>query len=147
MRWHFASASQRTPPHAGHDSKVAFDLRRRCGFHHKHEDRSSPPKPRSGCEAQKPHAERQVRAGEGKVDFQIVDFAIKDQADLLVVGTHQRQGFHQLVHRSVSRGILRHAPMSVVCVPRSSHAVSTVRPCRRVLVATDLKEHSTHALA
>jgi nucleotide-binding universal stress UspA family protein len=87
-----------------------------------------------------------VRAGAGKVDFQIVGLAIKDQADLLVVGTHQRQGFHQLVHRSVSRGILRHAPMSVVCVPRSSHAVSTVRPCRRVLVAMDLKEHGTRAL-
>ena len=88
-----------------------------------------------------------VRASTGKVDFQIVDLAIKNQADLLVVGTHQRQGFTQLARGSVSRGILRHAPMSVVCVPRASRAVSAVPPCRRVLVATDMEEHAARALA
>jgi nucleotide-binding universal stress UspA family protein len=88
-----------------------------------------------------------VRASAGKVDFQIVDLAIKNQADLLVVGTHQRQGFTQLARGSVSRGILRHAPMSVVCVPRASRAISAMPPCRRVLVAMDMEEHAARALA
>jgi len=88
-----------------------------------------------------------VRASAGKVDFQIVDLAIKNQADLLIVGIHQRQGFTQLARGSLSRGILRHAPMSVLCVPRAARVVSTVPPCRRVLVATDLEEHGARALA
>lgn len=88
-----------------------------------------------------------VHTGAGKVDFQIVNLATKGQADLLVVGTHQRQGFTQLTRRSVSRGILRHAPMSVACVPRFSCAVSAVPPCRRVLAAMDLGESGTRALA
>jgi nucleotide-binding universal stress UspA family protein len=37
--------------------------------------------------------------------------------------------------------------MSVVCVPRASDAVSAVPSCRRVLVATDLKQNDTRALA
>lgn len=88
-----------------------------------------------------------VRTGAGKVDFQIVNLATKGQGDLLVVGTHQRQGFTQLVRGSVSRGILRHAPMSVACVPRSSRAVSAVPPCQRALAAMDLEESGTRALA
>jgi hypothetical protein len=51
------------------------------------------------------------------VDAQLVGLAIEEQADLIVVGTHQWHGLSRLRHGSVSRGILRHAPMSVACVP------------------------------
>lgn len=87
-----------------------------------------------------------VRASEGKADLQIVNFAIKNQADLLVVGTHQRQGLKRLAHGSFSSGILRHAPMSVACVPKPLMPAPVVRPCRRVLVASDLKPNGTDPL-
>jgi nucleotide-binding universal stress UspA family protein len=88
-----------------------------------------------------------VRASEGKADLQIVNLAIKNQADLLVVGTHQRQGLKRLANGSFSSGILRHAPMSVVCVPKALEPSPAVHPCRRVLVATDLKPSGAHALS
>jgi nucleotide-binding universal stress UspA family protein len=88
-----------------------------------------------------------VRASEGKADLQIVNLAIKNQADLLVVGTHQRQGLKRLANGSFSSGILRHAPMSVVCVPKALDPSPAVHPCRRVLVATDLKPSGAHALS
>jgi len=43
-----------TAPHAGHNDKVALDLRRRCGQDHKYKRLPSPPKPRRGCVAQAP---------------------------------------------------------------------------------------------
>ena len=55
-----------------------------------------------------------VRASERKADLQVVNLAIKNETDLLVVGTHQRQGLKRLAHGSFSSGILRHALMSVV---------------------------------
>ena len=88
-----------------------------------------------------------VRASEGKADLQIVNLAIKNQADLLVVGTHQRQGLKRFARGSFSSAILRHAPMSVVCVPKALEPAPAVRPCRRVLVATDLKPTGAHALS
>ena len=88
-----------------------------------------------------------VRASEGKADLQIVNLAIKNQADLLVVGTHQRQGLKRFARGSFSSGILRHAPMSVVCVPKALEPSPAVHPCRRVLVATDLKPNAAHALS
>ena len=88
-----------------------------------------------------------VRASEGKADLQIVNLAIKNQADLLVVGTHQRQGLKRLANGSFSSGILRHAPMSVVCVPKALEPSPAVHPCRCVLVATDLKPSGAHALS
>lgn len=88
-----------------------------------------------------------VRASEGKADLQIVNLAIKNQAELLVVGTHQRRGLKRLASGSFSSGILRHAPMSVVCVPKALEPSPAVHPCRRVLVATDLKPSGAHALS
>jgi nucleotide-binding universal stress UspA family protein len=46
------------------------------------------------------------------------------QADLLVTGTHQRHGFDRLWHHSVSRGLLRHSPISVACVPPVTEAAA-----------------------
>jgi nucleotide-binding universal stress UspA family protein len=83
----------------------------------------------------------------GRPDMPLVEMAIEAQADLIVVGTHQWSGLNRLRHGSVSRGILRHAPMSVVCVPTSAVAPEAephLRECRRVLVAVDLNDpHSS----
>lgn len=89
-----------------------------------------------------------VRSGWGRVDADLVTLATDAGADLVVVGTHQRHGLARLRHGSVSRGILRHAPMSVACVPATAVPPPPpgVRPCRRVLAAADLTEHGGLAL-
>jgi nucleotide-binding universal stress UspA family protein len=81
-----------------------------------------------------------VRAGSGRVDVHLVNLARAAQADLLVVGTHQRHGLDRWTQASVSRGVLRHAPMSVACVPAAALPARSpaISPCRRVLAATDL---------
>jgi len=84
-----------------------------------------------------------VQGGWGRPDAQLVGMAMEAKADLIVVGTHQRHGLSRLGESSVSRGILRHAPMSVACVPTAvgqRMAVPAVRACPRVLVAVDLDE-------
>ena len=84
-----------------------------------------------------------VQAGWGRTDAQLIAMAMEAQADLIVIGSHQRQGLARLAHVSVSRGILHHAPMNVVCVPTPEArrlAVPPVHECRRVLVAVDLNE-------
>lgn len=84
-----------------------------------------------------------VQGGWGRPDAQLVGMAVEAQADLIVVGTHQRHGFSLLGEGSVSRGVLRYAPMSVACVPAppgQRMAVPAVRMCPRVLAAVDLTE-------
>ena len=79
----------------------------------------------------------------GRADEPLVEMATEAQADLIVVGTHQWHGFDRLRHGSVSRGILRSAPMSVACVPTPEAgpmAGPRIRECQRVLVAVDLNE-------
>lgn len=88
-----------------------------------------------------------VRASEGKADLQIVNLAVKNQSDILVVGSHQRQGMKRLARGSFSSALLRHAPMSVVCVPMARQPAPAVHPCRRVLVAIDLQSNGAHALS
>lgn len=85
----------------------------------------------------------QVDGNWGRADHPIVGMAMESQADLLVVGTHQRTGLGWLREGSVSRGILTYAPMSVACVPTpaaSRMEGPRTRKCLRVLVAVDLDE-------
>ncbi len=84
-----------------------------------------------------------VQGGWGASDAQLVGMAVEAQADLIVIGTHQRHGLSRLGHVSVSRGILHSAPMNVACVPAPSAGrmeVPRIRECHRVLVAVDLNE-------
>ncbi len=84
-----------------------------------------------------------VQGGWGRSDSQLVAMAAEAQADLIVVGTHQRHGLSRLGRASVSRGILHSAPMSVSCVPAPAAermAVPRIHECQRVLVAVDLNE-------
>jgi nucleotide-binding universal stress UspA family protein len=84
-----------------------------------------------------------VHGNWGRADHPLVEMAIEAQADVIVVGTHQRHGLGRLQHGSVSRGILHRAPMSVACVPTPAAgriAGPRVRTCQRVLVAVDLNE-------
>lgn len=53
----------------------------------------------------------------GRIDHALAHYARTVEADLLVVGSHQRQGWERLWEASVSRGVLHHAPMDVAVVP------------------------------
>jgi nucleotide-binding universal stress UspA family protein len=86
----------------------------------------------------------------GRPGSRLLQLAEDQNADLLVVGTHQRRGLSRLWHGSVSRELLHDAPMSVACVPRpaGSHRQQEPIPVvRRVLAATDLSELGNRAVA
>ncbi|MDR3401099.1 MAG: universal stress protein [Chthoniobacter sp.] len=53
----------------------------------------------------------------GHSDAHLIQLAAEERADLIVVGTHSRRSWHRLGHHSVSRGVLRYAPINVACVP------------------------------
>jgi nucleotide-binding universal stress UspA family protein len=89
-----------------------------------------------------------VRPGWGRVDTHLTRLATETQADLLVVGTHQRAGMARLWQGSVSRGVLHAAAMSVVCVPRGEVVGDTweIPTFQRVLVPTDFSPLANRAI-
>lgn len=84
----------------------------------------------------------------GRPDFALAQIAEKEKADLIITGTHQRQGAARLWHMSFSRGLLHCARTNVLCVPLSlPPAESTIHPIKRVLVSTDLSELGNSAIS
>jgi len=80
----------------------------------------------------------EVRPGFGQPAAHLVQLAQRDDADILVVGSHQRKGLERLRLGSVSFGVLHQAPMSVLIVPpRREVDLGPVPQIRRVLAATD----------
>lgn len=90
-----------------------------------------------------------VRPGLGRVDTHLELAAREADADLVVVGTHQRAGVARIWQASVSRGVLHAAATNVVCVPRpAEQALPQPLPnFNRVLCATDFSEPSRRAVA
>ncbi len=90
-----------------------------------------------------------ISPGWGRCDDHLIELAGEENADLLVVGTHQRHGFGRLLLGSVSRGVLHHAPMSVAVIPHgliSEDVSRTIPDIKRVLVTTDLSNFGNHAI-
>lgn len=83
----------------------------------------------------------------GRPDARLIELAVEARADLLVTGTSQQRGFGQIWHPT-SRGILHHAPMSVVCVPATAvePQEESLPTIQRVLVATDFSALGNHAV-
>jgi universal stress protein A len=52
----------------------------------------------------------------GLAASEIVNFAKRDHADLIVMGTHGRKGLAHLVMGSVAEAVVRHAPCPVITV-------------------------------
>lgn len=59
----------------------------------------------------------QVSPAIGRLDQHLVSVAEESAADLVVVGSHHREGFRRWWQGSVSSGVLHGAPMSVAVVP------------------------------
>jgi len=64
-----------------------------------------------------------VEPGWGTPEGYLFEMASRESVDLVVVGTHQRQGFGRVLLGSVSRAVLHHAKMSVAVVPPAETAV------------------------
>jgi nucleotide-binding universal stress UspA family protein len=76
----------------------------------------------------------------------LVALARKEEADLIVVGTHQRTGASKWWYGSVSQRIIHDAPVSVLCVPASAVSAITIPEVRRVLAPTDLSDVGISAI-
>ena len=68
-----------------------------------------------------------VEPGWGTPEGYLFELASRQNVDLVVVGTHQRQGFGRVLLGSVSRAVLHHAKMSVAVVPPAETAVPKQR--------------------
>jgi len=60
-----------------------------------------------------------VELGLGMAAHQIAELVEREHADLVVVGTHRRQGLDRFWHGSISQGVLRLAGVTVACIPRT----------------------------
>ena len=88
-----------------------------------------------------------IESNVGKTGTAIAQVASRERADLLVVGRGREEGRHWW-ERSVSREVIREAPMSVVCVPEAGQGVPATAPSiRRVLCATDFSPLGNSAVA
>jgi nucleotide-binding universal stress UspA family protein len=59
-----------------------------------------------------------VEAGSRRVPAAIVEQAVAEGADLIVMGTHGRKGFERLMLGSVAEGVARRATVPVLLLPR-----------------------------
>jgi nucleotide-binding universal stress UspA family protein len=68
-----------------------------------------------------------VEPGWGTPEGYLFEMASRQNIDLIVVGTHQRQGLGRVLLGSASRAVLHHAKMSVAVVPPAETAVPKQR--------------------
>ena len=92
-------------------------------------------------------AEVYVRSASGTTFASFLELAREKNADLVVVGSHQRHGLRRLAGPAFSHGVLVHAATNVLCVPLASHHPDfKARPIHSVLVATDFSDPGNDAL-
>jgi len=53
----------------------------------------------------------------GREDNEILEFAKKEKADIIVMGTHGRTGIEHVFFGSIAEKILRHSPFPVFIIP------------------------------
>jgi nucleotide-binding universal stress UspA family protein len=85
-------------------------------------------------------------SGLGRPADSLAALARREEADLIVVGTHQRTGASKWWYGSVSQRLLYESPVSVLCVPSSAVMALTIPEVRRVLAPTDLSEVGVAAI-
>ena len=77
----------------------------------------------------------------------IVDQAISNRADLIVMGSHGRRGFKRLLLGSVAEAVLHEAPCPVLTVPpRVPAAASQAVTFKRILCPVDFSPSALQAL-
>jgi nucleotide-binding universal stress UspA family protein len=77
----------------------------------------------------------------------VVEQAVSDAADLIVIGTHGRSGYDRLLGGSIAEKILRRAPCPVLTIPPHARAArEDGRMFARILCAVDFSASSQQAL-
>lgn len=91
--------------------------------------------------------ENDVEVTEGVI-WDVISKAIEEkEVDLLVTGTHGREGLGKMVMGSHAENILRHSPVPVLVVgPYVRSGPETTTRMKRILFATDFSEASLAAL-
>ena len=91
--------------------------------------------------------ENEVEVTEGAV-WDVISKTIEEkEVDLLVTGTHGREGLGKMVMGSHAENILRHSPVPVLVVgPYVRSGPETTTRMKRILFATDFSEASLAAL-
>lgn len=88
-----------------------------------------------------------LQPGLGRCSEQLLLVASELKADLVVVGSHQRNAIARLWERSVSHGVLHEAQSSVACIPLSTSNSTRRGPeVRAALAATDFSTIGNAAL-
>ena len=86
-------------------------------------------------------------AESGDESTTIVDQAVANRADLIVMGTHGRRGFKRLLLGSVTESVLREAPCPVLTVPSRAPAAAAERVTfKRILCPIDFSTSALQAL-
>ena len=90
-----------------------------------------------------------VAGHDGDPGARLAHLAVREQADLVIVGSHQRGTVERWFAGSVSLDLLRDAATNVLVVPgATAAAVSQLPPAvKRILVATDLSPVGNRAVA
>lgn len=90
-----------------------------------------------------------IAAHEGDPGARLTHLAEREEADLVIVGSHQRRAVERLFTGSVALDLLRDASTNVLVVPGArAVAVAQLPPVlRRILVATDLSPIGNRAVA
>jgi nucleotide-binding universal stress UspA family protein len=73
----------------------------------------------------------------GNLGDRLAVVAEDEQVDLIVVGSHERELGERILRGSVSRDVVHHARVSVVCVPAAASDAGSQPRIESVLVATD----------
>jgi nucleotide-binding universal stress UspA family protein len=77
----------------------------------------------------------------------IIDHAVSEQADLIVLGTHGRRGFKRLLLGSVTEAVLRDSPCPVLTVPpRAPAGLPEAVTFKRILCPMDFSVSALQAL-
>ncbi|NUM79878.1 universal stress protein [bacterium] len=76
----------------------------------------------------------------------ILEYAVKNDIDLVVIGTHGRRGLRHLLMGSVAEEVVRMAPCPVMTVRHNGHVSETVK-MDTIVVPVDFSEHSLKALS
>jgi len=77
----------------------------------------------------------------------IIDQALSNKADLIVMGTHGRRGFRRLLLGSVTEAVLREAPCPVLTVPpHASATASEAVTFKRILCPIDFSPSALQGL-
>lgn len=87
---------------------------------------------------------------EGDISTQIQELVEREGIDVVVVGTHGREGLMKMMAGSVAENVFRHVSCPVLVVgphvPSMAGITDAITP-KRILLATDFGEASHHALA